>query len=82
MSKLEDILGIPCVQYYTDEYLERAIATARAEALRKAAERARNAIFDFGIGDKATNYYSPMIRRDLAAQLAEQAILAGKQEDK
>jgi len=46
MTKLEDILGIPCTQYYTDEYLERAIATARAEALRDAGERAKKWMLD------------------------------------
>ena len=36
MSKLEEILGIPCTQLYTDEYLEIAVVNARAEALRDA----------------------------------------------
>ena len=49
MTKLEDILGIPCTQYYTDEYLERAVATARAEALREAADRAAKEIEDQGM---------------------------------
>ena len=35
---------------------------------------ARNAIFDYGIGDK-TQHYTPIIRKDLAAQLVERAII-------
>jgi hypothetical protein len=38
MPNLTDILGVPCNQYYSHEYLEQAIATAQAEALREAAE--------------------------------------------
>lgn len=46
-----------------------------ADAIRReCAENARNAIFDFGIGDKE-HIYSPIIRKDLAAQLVERAIM-------
>ena len=59
------------------------------EAIRRECARdARNAIFDFGIGNKASNYYSPIIRKELAVQLVERAILStepaqddGKPED-
>jgi len=53
------------------------IARIRAEALKEAAIKARNAILDFGKGDTVSSWYSPMIRKEMAAQLAERAILGG-----
>ncbi len=52
-------------------------ARIRAEALKEAATKARNAILDFGKGDTVSSRYSPMIRKEMAAQLAERAILGG-----
>ena len=58
---------------------EAALSTIDPEAIRRECARdARNAIFDFGIGNKASNYYSPTIRRDLAVQLVERAILSAE----
>ena len=51
-----------------------AIESTADEIRRECAENARNAIFDFGIGDKE-HIYSPIIRKDLAAQLVERAII-------
>lgn len=69
----------PKVHYYNEYQLEDRIRKAVAEALQEAANRVKSAILDYGIGVNAS-YYSPMIRRDLAAQLAERAILADKQD--
>jgi len=50
------------------------------EALEKLREKiaraARDAILDFGKGDTVSTWYSPMVRKDMAAQLAERAINA------
>jgi len=59
--------------YCNQEGVELILAYSD-EIRRECAENARNAIFDFGIGDKE-HIYSPIIRKDLAAQLVERAIL-------
>lgn len=67
---------------YDSRKLHAALAALSAvdpDAIRRECARAaRNAIFDFGIGNKASNYYSPTIRRDLAVQLVERAILSAE----
>ncbi len=71
-----DCDGIPC------RYMEDAVANRNnrdPEAIRlECARAARNAIFNFGIDDKAPDYYSPIIRKDLAVQLVERAILSAE----
>lgn len=59
-----------------NDELARVRAEARAEALKEAVARARSAILGFGKPRAASDRYSPMIRKDMAAQLAERAILA------
>ena len=54
--------------------IKSTLSTYGDEIRRECAENARNAIFDFGIGDKE-HIYSPIIRKDLAAQLVERAII-------
>ena len=77
-----DCDGVPC------RYMKNAIANRNnrdPDAIRRECARvARNAIFDFGIGNKASNYYSPIIRKELAVQLVERAILGAEpaQDDK
>lgn len=58
------------------------LAKVREETARKCAEAVRNAIFDFGIGSHASNTYSPIMRRDMAVQLAERAIIRAVTESK
>ena len=62
--------------------LETRVATLSAidpaAIRRECARAARNAIFDFGIGNKTSNYYSPIIRKELAVQLVERAILGAE----
>lgn len=50
--------------------------------LTLAANRASKAIINFGIPYKASLSYSPMILKDLAAQLAEAAILDENQDER
>ena len=73
----KDLHGNPCVILNADGLSD--LIAAHDEAIRReCAKAARNAIFDFGIGDKASNYYSPMIRKELAVQLVERAILGAE----
>ncbi len=79
--QIYDVLPISPALKLLDDGKLYALITAHDEAIRRECARAaRNAIFDFGIGDKASNYYSPMIRKELAVQLAERAILGAEPE--
>ena len=74
-------MTIKKVEESTDSRIATALTVRderiRAEALREAATKARNAILDFGKGNTVSSRYSPMIRKEMAAQLAERAILGG-----